>query len=260
MKPFIRILFYTLIFFYFSTIAFADKTIRITNGEWEPFLSENLKYYGVISRIVTEAFALEDVKVKYGFFPWKRGFYYAKSGIWDGTIAWTQNNERSKHFYFSDTLFRDVTVFFHKKDKKFNFKPVKWSDLTNFNMGMTIGYNYGENITKAVIDNVITIDIGRSDEINLKKLIYNRIDLFPISKDVGISLLNTKFSMSERKKITYSPWKEGIRHHLLLSKKVKRNEELLKLFNSGLAKLEKSGKIRLYFQESRKGEYLLKKR
>ncbi len=49
----------------FSCSGFTEETIRLTNGEWIPFLSEDLKHYGVISRIVKEAFALEGMKVEY---------------------------------------------------------------------------------------------------------------------------------------------------------------------------------------------------
>ncbi len=42
-----------------SSSSVAEETIRLTNGEWPPYLSKNLKYYGISSRIVTEAFALE---------------------------------------------------------------------------------------------------------------------------------------------------------------------------------------------------------
>lgn len=51
----------------FST-TYAATTIRITNGEWEPFLSEYSYEYGLYSHIVSEAFKLEDIEVEWGFF------------------------------------------------------------------------------------------------------------------------------------------------------------------------------------------------
>ncbi|MCP4294729.1 MAG: hypothetical protein GY786_03900 [Proteobacteria bacterium] len=70
----------------FSTVGYSEEIIRITNGEWPPSLSKDLKYYGVGSRTVAEAFALEGIKVEYGFFPWGRFYRYAKRGDWDGSI------------------------------------------------------------------------------------------------------------------------------------------------------------------------------
>ncbi|MEE9297196.1 MAG: amino acid ABC transporter substrate-binding protein, partial [Phycisphaerae bacterium] len=61
-----------------------SKTIRLTNGEWQPYLSKDSPHHGFASHIVTEAFALVGVEVEYGFFPWKRSFKLAKEGTWDG--------------------------------------------------------------------------------------------------------------------------------------------------------------------------------
>ena len=54
-----------------SYLAVAEK-ITLANGEWAPYLSENLKHYGYISRIVKEAFEEEGYEVEYVFLPWKR--------------------------------------------------------------------------------------------------------------------------------------------------------------------------------------------
>ncbi|MBF0233705.1 MAG: hypothetical protein HQK65_11810 [Desulfamplus sp.] len=70
----------------FSSRSFAKEIIRLTNGEWPPYLHKELKYYGVASRIVTEAFALEGITVEYDFFPWGRAYEYAKSGEWNGSL------------------------------------------------------------------------------------------------------------------------------------------------------------------------------
>ena len=40
------------------------KTIRLTNGEWQPYLSKDVPHYGFASHIVTEAFALAEKYAK----------------------------------------------------------------------------------------------------------------------------------------------------------------------------------------------------
>jgi len=37
----------------------AADSVRLTNGEWPPYLGEHLPHHGVASRIVAEAFALQ---------------------------------------------------------------------------------------------------------------------------------------------------------------------------------------------------------
>ncbi len=66
-----RILFISVLFF-FSTLSHAETTIRLTNGEWEPCMGEHCPHYGLSSHIVTEAFKLVGINVKWSFFPWKR--------------------------------------------------------------------------------------------------------------------------------------------------------------------------------------------
>ena len=94
------------IFLLTSTGILAEETIRITIGEWAPYLSKDLKHYGVAARIVTDSFALEGVKVEYGFFPWARSKFLAQEGEWDGSAVWIHNAERAKDFLFSDSMFK----------------------------------------------------------------------------------------------------------------------------------------------------------
>jgi len=87
------------IFFFFSTFSWAGEAIRLTTGEFVPFTSKSLKYNGVISRIVTEAFALEGGEVEYGWYPWKRA---CPSEEWRmGWFILLENNTRKgKGFLF----------------------------------------------------------------------------------------------------------------------------------------------------------------
>ena len=55
-----------------GALAQTRDTIRLTNGDWQPFMSKNGPHHGIASHVVTEAFALVGVEVEYGFFPWKR--------------------------------------------------------------------------------------------------------------------------------------------------------------------------------------------
>ncbi|MEH6344858.1 MAG: hypothetical protein V7785_07230 [Bermanella sp.] len=43
--------------------------------------------------------------------------------------------------------------------------------------------------------------------------------------------------------------------YLILSKKIKGNQRMLKLFNKGLKRLKASGRYDQFFSQSRRGEY-----
>ena len=104
-----------------GALAQTQDTIRLTNGEWPPFLSEHAPHHGFASHIITEAFALVGVEVEYGFFPWKRSFKLAKEGKWDGSAVWWENEERRKLFYFTDLVVPTKVVFFHLKSTEFDW-------------------------------------------------------------------------------------------------------------------------------------------
>ena len=231
-----------------------QETVRVTNGEWPPFLGENLKYYGLASRVVTEAFALKGIKVEYGFFPWKRAYMMAEAGEWDGSAVWTLTSEREKSFYWSNPVPSDVGVIFHLKTLKFDWKSAE--DLKAFRMGVTAEYTYGKEIDEAIKAGKIQTDLVTSDEQNFQKLLLGRVDLFPVGKDVGLSMTRRLFTPQERQLITYHPkiyYESPLR--LLLSRKVARNQRLMELFNEGLKQLQDSGKVDQYLLESRRGDY-----
>ena len=160
-----------------ATTGFTEETIRLASGEWAPYISESLPYYGVASRIVTEAFALKGVKVTYGFHPWKRSHTYADSGEWDGTVVWFDTPERRKIVYISDPVIEVKYVFFHLKSYSFSWTSI--DDLKDIKIGATLGYHYGEAFQQAEKAHVINVHRVPKDEQNFKKLLRGRIQIFP---------------------------------------------------------------------------------
>ena len=234
-----------------SFSALAEETIRLTNGEWKPYQSKTLKYYGVASRIVTEAFALEGVKVEYKFRPWKRAFIEAKLGKFDGSLIWAKVAQREKNFYFSDVVIIGRSTFFHLKSYPFNWET--FDDLQGLEVGGTLGYSYafdeGEWKGKFKISRV------PKDEQNFAKLLRKRIQIVPVDLNVGYLILHEQFKPEEVQLITHHPKAYfSSSYHLILSKKVKRNKLLIKKFNKGLIRLRESGKYDQFITESLGGD------
>ncbi len=224
--------------------------IRLTNGEWPPYLSKHLKNYGVVSQIVSEAFALEGIQVEYGFFPWTRSLMYAKVGKWDGSIIWFKTPEREKDFLVSDPVITNKKVFFHRKDKPFSWS--KMEDLKNLTIGITRGYTYGNEFDSAEQSGLIKVARFTEDQKSFELLIHNRINIFPMELDVGYHILKTKFKPSQQELITHNdnPLLESTLH-LLLSKN-QANKTVLDKFNNGLKKLIDSGRYKTLLAESRR--------
>ena len=237
-----------LLAFHLAAPVQAERIVRITNGEWPPYLSEHLPHYGIASRIVTEAFALQGIAVQYGFFPWPRALASAKTGIWDGTAVWQHSEERERDFYFSEPVFDSGGyVFFHLKKTAFTWSNI--DDLARYRIGITNDYFYGEEFQSAVKLGKLAVEGVTSEEQNFRKLLGERIDAFPIIAVVGFAMLNQHFPPSEASRITHHP---KILYNkpmfLLLSKKDPRNQKLMEEFNQGLQKLKASGKFDVYLR------------
>lgn len=241
-----------------TVVSQATEVVRLTNGEWPPFTSKTLKHYGVYSHIVSEAFALENLKVEYGFFPWPRGYIYVKRGKWDGSVTWAPTPQKKSEVLFSDPVTQHIKVFFHLKSFPFDWSSI--DDLTGLPIGVTAQYTYGDVFDRAMNSGVIKTQHVVKDIFNLRKLIGGRIQIFPSDIDVGYYILNKEFSLEDIARVTHHPKPIQTTGTCVIFTKAnpEKSQRLLKLFNQGLSKLKKSGAYDQMFEASRRGDYLQK--
>jgi len=257
----IKLLLTLSIIFSCSMSLFAKEVIRLTNGEWEPFLSQYLPHYGMASHIVTDAFALVDVEVEYGWFPWKRAFQLAKKGKkWDGSVVWGKNAERVKDFWYPKEGVYDAlgNVFFHRKDMKFDWNTI--DDLKKYKIGLTSQYAY-LGLKEFIEPNKLQVQWVKSDEINFKKLSKGRIDLFPAGPVEGMEQLRNTLSPEKADLITYhqNSINKSVPMYIIFSQNVEKNKRLMILWNKGIRLLKESGRYQQYLDDVIKGKYKGKK-
>lgn len=229
------------------------KIVKLANGEWVPFMGEKNYENGLISHIVKEAFKLEGYTVEYGFYPWKRAYELAKEGKeWTGTPGWKKNQEREELFYLSEPIITIEEVFFHRKDNEIEWKS--YEDLKKYQIGLSIGYAYGEEFDR--MRGQYNIEETPDDLSNLKKILFKRIDIFPCTKEVGYLLINKNFKRSDAKLITNHPKPVNTGDYLLLlTKKNPENKQIIFIFNKGLKKFKASRKYKKMLADSLKGKY-----
>lgn len=225
-----------------ATAQTESDTVRITNGEWPPYLGKEEPGYGIASRIVTRAFERAGYQVEYGFFPWSRSLYLAREGHWDGTAVWLPSEERFQDFHVSEPVIVTEYVFFHRRDTAFDWDMV--ADLSGYRIGLTQDYDYGQVIENAMDLELVHTETVASDRLNFEKLIAGRIDLFPMDRVVGQEMLREQFSRKERKKITWHPNPVRLdRLRLMLSREVPANAERIEAFNKALRAMRLEGEI-----------------
>lgn len=224
------------------------ESIRLTNGEWSPYLGQNLPHHGVASRIVEEAFALQGVQVQWEFYPWARALRSAEQGKSDGAAVWLRSPEREQAFFISAPVVDSSYFLFHRKDQPFDWQQV--SDLQGKRVGGAIDYDYGQAFQQAEKSGQLQVKRLSNEEQGLRMVLAGRLDAFPMDKVVAFDLLHSHFSAAERRQLSFHPLPlRSDSLHLLLSRQVPGNETMLQRFNQGLQQLRDSGKVSQYLLE-----------
>jgi len=238
-----------LMFFLFLPLTIEAETINIATGEYPPWTSESLPHGGYINHIVTSAFALSNIKVKFHYMPWKRALEATRVGQFHASSFWGNNEERRKNYYHSNVINNANFVFFYRKQgNKFTWERLQ--DLAPYIIGATRGYTYTEEFWDLANTNKLRVSLANNDILNLKKLIEGKIDLFPISKLTGHYLLNRHFSTNEAATLSVNPKPLALgKDFILFSKEAQGSKSFLKKFNEGLKTLKAQNKLSEFKQE-----------
>ncbi|WDE07683.1 transporter substrate-binding domain-containing protein [Thalassomonas viridans] len=236
----------------------AQETIRITTGEFPPYYSEHEPNYGESLHIVTQAFAQMNIKVEYGFFPWSRSYELVKQNDWDASCCWSRTPEREVYFNYSEVIRSSNIMFFHLR--KFPFDWQSYEDLSGIRIGTTIRYFYGREFEAADKAGKLLVEHASSDEINFRKLLGGRIQIFPIGQKAGYHLLSKSFLPEKVDSVTHHA-KALVRYQLrlMVAKTNKKSRYFIDKFNEGLKRLKASGEYEQYFAEIDETEHSAKR-
>jgi len=216
----------------------SKEVITLAIGEWAPYTSSTEKNGKIAEHIVMEAFALEDIEVKYKYFPWKRARILVQRGDELGTFPWYKTPQRQKDFIFSkEAIMVSKTVFFHLKS--LNLQWSKYEDLREYKIGATLGFYY----TTYLNNQGLKVEEVPREEMNFKKMLLRRIDMVPSDFYVGYNIIYKLFTPQKAALFTNHP--KAILHdrmYLLLSKEIPNAQKLANKFDKGLLKLKGSGR------------------
>jgi polar amino acid transport system substrate-binding protein len=236
----------------FTPLSYANDLIkiRLSNQEWSPYMGKNLAEFGILSKLVFEAFARENVQVTYEFYPNNRTLEVARKGILDGSFGWAISEERKKDLLYTDPVLAANMVFFERVNSKISWE--KLSDLKNHRIGVTLGNYYSDELALLEKQKILNTDPAADDLTGFRKLMAGHIDLFPIDVEVGQYLLQQNFPADKRAQITWQKkafWIAPM--HVVIWNKHPRGKELVNRFNSGLKKLKANGDFQRIIDETR---------
>ncbi|MDX1692819.1 MAG: transporter substrate-binding domain-containing protein [Ketobacteraceae bacterium] len=226
----------------------SPQTLHISTGEFAPWTDSNAPHQGFISRVVRDAFRRQGYEVEFSFWPWKRALVAARNGKVDATSFWYRSDEKARDFYYSDPISEHRELFFYLKKK--NLPP--WhqlSDLSGLDIGATRGYTYTDKFWQMGEDGQLAISEANSDELNFKKLLAGRIDIFPAGEVVGWRVLRSLDGEALKRVAVLEKPLANQTGHLLFPRESPDSEGLLKAFNKGLKSLREDGTYQRYYEE-----------
>ena len=176
-----KIVMFILVFiFTFSTI-FSKEKIVLAYVDFYPYeYNENNVPKGILVDIVKEAFKRADIELELEFYPFNRAYVYAKEGKIDGLFNFYKNETRMNFFDYSEMVIQNEIVLFVPKNSQIDFQSL--SDLKGKKIGVLSGYSYGTQFDN---DSSLIKEPGNSHDANIKKLGFDRIDVYPCDKLVG---------------------------------------------------------------------------
>ena len=253
-----KILFASFVVLIFSFSQAISSTVTISTGEYAPYSGYTLYKNGFACHVISEAFERVGYSVKFSFFPWKRAYLEAKEGKFHATSPWVTNPERLLYFHYSQPIYRSKALLYHLKSKPIpDWKSL--SDLRPYRFGATRGYTYIKEFWDLHENGVLNVEVTNTDVANLNKLIFNRIDIFPINEMVAIDLINKHFSVNQRSEFAASSKPiSNFPGSILFPRILNDSKKRLDDFNKGLDIIKKDGTYDRMHRDLLAGKYSLK--
>lgn len=238
----------------FSAPGWSKELLTIATGDYEPWAGKNLKNGGFVNHLVKVVFEDAGYDVRFVYVPWARNHEESKKGKYDASSYWKCTDERRELFICSEQVAQETYVFFHLKTYDFQWNTL--DDLKGLEVGATRSYAYTEEFLSKGEEGLYNIQFSHNDTINFRKLVRDRINVFPISLISGYSLIQREFDPAVEGMLTFNPKPLlKLSGHLLFPKANENSERLAKDFNESLRKLVDSGVYDQYYNMLLSGGY-----
>lgn len=230
----------------------ARMRLDLVIEDYPPLMGQTLPYGGLLTRIVTEAYAQAGVSVHLTWVPNNRAIFGTMAGQYDGSYGWAHAPERdAKLLYPVTVLYPFRMVFFHRRGESYPWK--KLEDLRPFRIGVTMGNHYSDEFSALQAAGTLNVDPASSDTSGMKKLASGRIDLFPMEQEAGQMLADLVLSKADREKITFQKdaiWE--VPTYVVIRRTHPQAQEIVDRFDRGYRKLVSTGRLKVIIAETRK--------
>lgn len=235
-----------------NPVAPAVPVVRLASLEWEPYIGTRMPDQGYVAVLIKTAFADQGVQAEIEFYPWARALQLARSGAVDGLMPEYFDASRESEFEYSTAFPGGPLVLYKRRSDAiaFSVDPQKDQDaalraLKAQRFGVVRGY-----LNTPVFDaaTYLTKDEANDDATNLRKLVYQRIDLAVIDRRVAEHLIRTRYPDYAGRIEPMSPPLADIPLYVAFSRKSPRKAESLAAFNRGLEAMRADGRLEALHQ------------
>lgn len=227
----------TAVLVFSPALAIGGEPFKVVTGpDFRPFTDPSLPNGGLLTEIVTAAFAEAGVAIApIEFLPWKRGYGDTLERKVDATFPYLKSAEREGEMEFSDSAYdvRAVAVF--AADSNLDYTGPE--SLKGRSICLPLGYDL-----KATVDNAeVTVGAQPRDLSQCAKIVAaHRADFF-VENTFTVRQIIKEQDAAKDLKIASQPIHSNS-NHVIVAKSHPKAKEILAAFNEGLAKLKASGK------------------
>ncbi len=230
----------------------AVEIVELATLDWPPYIGRELPDNGPVHSIVSQALARAGLSLRAEFRPWARAVEIARQGRMAGLFPEYLADERQADFLFSDPFPGGPIVLYRRAGEDLDFvadpmeEPEKaLRGLSAQRFGVVRGY---ANTMAFDAADYLLKEEATSDEINLKKLAYDRVDLVVIDQLVAKHLLDGPLQEYAEQLEPMLPPLEYKTLHVAFSRAHPRGAAYCEAFNRGLAAMRADGSLQALLQ------------
>lgn len=201
-------------------------------SDFPPYFVVADRDYGLHGKIIFDALKKTGQAYEVKVFSWSKITQMLSSEN-VCSFAWLKNAERLNQWHFSQPYYKDVSFFWGRKDNPITINRIE--DVKKYKLGVTRSYSYGEEMDALL--KLMHVDESLDDEINVRKLLARRIELFVSQKMVIKQILKKTFPhqvdvLEPKFKI------DNVRHHFVCHKNFDLGKRTIERLNMLLPSIE----------------------
>ncbi len=231
----------------------AAEEVALATLDWPPYVGQQLPDGGPVHAIVAEALARSGLQLKAAYRPWARAMEITRQGRMAGLFPEYLAEERRQDFLFSDPFPGGPIVLYRRTEDALDFAvdPASEPDkalraLSFLRFGVVRGY---ANTAAFDAADYLHKEEATSDEINLKKLAYGRVDLVVIDQLVAEYLLAGPLLEYAARLEPMLPALEHKDLYVAFSRAHPRARDYCEAFNRGLQVMREEGRLDALLQQ-----------